>query len=664
VRPLTVTQLTQQLVGATDILRGRVDIPASLGVISSMLVLKRASDQPGILRVPDHARWLCIADIPETSQFTEAMQELEQSNPHVLGGVLHNLEIPRGLGSAEIRALIDYLSRISLRDDDLESSDVVGRAYTRFIARAAEMSGKRGGESFTPRSVAELMVRLVQPETGQSVYDPFVGSAGMLIQAREYVSEHGGKDADVSLFGQEINPHGWAIARVNLLLNGVTDSSLLCGDTLTEPLHITTEGRLMRFDRALANPPFSMSYDRKHVRYRERMRYGWTSEHGKADLMNIQHVLATLHPAGIGAVITPQGVLFRGGAEAEVRHGIVEDGRLQAVISLGPNVFQGTSIPACILILRGTDGLPYQRSGEVLFINAEREMATGRTQNRLEPENSEKIINVFRDWQDISGFSRAVSLQEITDNGFNLSVRRYVDSGMRAEPPLDVRAIIFGGIPRREVEADAGRFQVFGIDALGLFQAKDSDYLDFLPEGYEAGAARIPDLAAVREKEFAARCKSWWDETGPRIARLAGENQLLNSRSQLIASFHAELLPTVILDEYQLSGAFAAWWSRWHDDLRTLDQVGFGAVVGRWDTASTGTSRIPEHEARDRVLARLGGDLCARTQTLVAAERQKLVDTYRSWAERYATPLISLESQREASAVRLRSRLRELGYPD
>jgi type I restriction enzyme M protein len=118
-------------------------------------------------------------------------------------------------------------------------------------------------------------------------------------------------------------------------------------------------------------------------------------------------VLAILRPDGIGAVITPQGVLFRGGAEAEIRRGIVGDGRLEAVISLGPSVLQSTSIPSCILVLRGTDGLPYERRGQVMFIDAEREMVTGDTQNRLEPEAAEKIVDVFRDWPDIPGFSRA-----------------------------------------------------------------------------------------------------------------------------------------------------------------------------------------------------------------------------------------------------------------
>jgi len=665
VRPLTVTQLTQHLFGAAEILRGRMDTSASLGVISVMLVIKRASDQPGILRVPDRALWSNIVASAETPQLgrqiSEVLQELERSNPGVLDGVPENLDIPRALGPAEIQALIDHFGQVSLSDDALEFNDVVGRAYDQFIGRFADMAGKRGGE-FTPHPVADLMVRLVGPKAGQSVYDPFAGSGGMLLQAREYVSEHSVNDAEIFLFGQEINSATWAIARLNLLLHGVTDSSLLSGDTLTEPLHVAPDGRLILFDRALANPPFSMSYVRKQVRHPERMRYGWTSEHGKADLMNIQHVLAILQPDGIGAVITPQGVLFRGGTEAEIRRGIVGDGRLEAVISLGPNIFQNTSIPACILVLRGPDRLPRERRDKVLFINAEREMVTGRAQNRLEPEAAEKIVDVFRKWTDIPGFSRAVSLREIADNGFNLSVRRFVDSGLPSEPLLSARAIVSGGVPRREVEEEASRFRVFGINPVSLFQVKDSDYLDFPHEGFEVATMRIPDLTAAREQEFAACCENWWGETGPRIAELASEKRLLKSRSLLMESFRSELLPMAILDQYQLNGAFAAWWSDWYDDLKTLDRSRFQAVVDRWETSAGQTSRIPEHEARERVLHRLGADLSSHTQTLVAVERQKLVDIYRSWGDRYATSLTQLEAQRESAAARLRSRLRELGY--
>jgi len=594
-----------------------------------------------------------------------ALRELELSNPSKLKGVLSNLEPLKGLRPREIATLINHFDQVSLRDDDLEFSDVVGRAYDDFIGRTVEMSRKRGGEFFTPRSIAELMVRLVSPEARQSVYDPFAGSGGLLIKAREYVAEHGGNEEDTRLFGQEVDLGTWAISRINLLLHGVADNSLLHGDTLTDPGYVMVDGGLLNFDRVLANLPLGASYAKDQVRHPERMRYGWTSEHGRADLMNIQHILAVLRPDGIGAVLTAQGVLFRGAAEAEIRRGIVEDGRLEAVISLGSGILQYTSIPTCILVLRGANGLPQGRQGKVIFINAEKEISTGRAQNRLEPEAAQKIVEVYRELPDIPGFARTVPLQEIAANDFNLSVRRYVDTDLPPAMPPDARAIITGGVPIKEVEAQAGRFKVFGITVYDLFEVKDLGYLKFPSDGCEAISARIPDLAAAREREFADLCWNWWAETESWIAEFAAERRVLKSRSWLIESFSTKLSSMEILDRYQLSGAFAAWWSGWHDDLRILDHAGFQALIGRWTTASIEQYLDnPKGAARERLFRRLGSDLCSRTQSLVAVERQKLVDTYRAWADRYGISLVDLETQREATAIRLRSRLRELGYSD
>lgn len=665
--PLTVTQLTQDLVGAADILRGRMDASAYLDIVSGLLVLKWASDQPGILHVPDRARWSHIVEYAGKAPgdvLNVALSELEGSNPEVLGGVLVALDFNSRVSRAELKALIDHFDRVSLAEDDLEFSDVVGRAYDRALGWFAEEAGKKGGEFSTPRSVVHLMVRLVRPEEGQSVYDPFAGSGGMLVQAKEYVDEHSGEGSDLALFGQEKNVSTCTNARLNLLLHRVPDGSVLCGDALTDPLHMVADGRHMLFDRVLTKPPFSMNYVEREVRYPEHMRYGWTSEQGKkADLMNVQHVLAMLRPDGIGAVVTPHGVLFRGGAEAEIRRGIVEDGRLEAVIGIGPNVFHGTALPACILILRGTNRPPEGQPGRVLFINAEREVVTGRTQNRLEPQHVEKIVGAFRNWSDISGFSRMVSLDEIAANDFNLNIRRYVDTSPPAEPPLDVRAALFGGVPRRDVEAEARKFNVFGIDPADLFRTKDPDYLDFLAEGYETTAARIQGLAVSREQEFIDRCHRWWDSTGSGIAELAGTKRLVRLRSRLMTSFREELLPPGILDQYQLTGVFAAWWSDRQDDLRSLDNWGFPRVIDRWGTTySDRPVDIPENLARERVLGVLGDDLRSRVEKLVATKRQALVDTYRSWGDRYATSLVDLEEQREAAAARLKSRLGEIGY--
>lgn len=656
---LSVKELTREVFSAADIVRGRMDASASSDIVSGMLILKWSSDQQGPLHVPDPARWTYIAEHAGTDPghvLNYALRGLVRSNPEVLGGTLEDLDFRRRLDRRELQALIEHFGRISLNDDNLEFKDVVGRAYDRVIGEFADAAGKKGGEFHTPRSVIQLMVRLVRPEEGQSVYDPFVGSGGMLVQAKEYVDEHTGKRAKLALFGQEMNRSTWGIARLNLLLHGVVDASVLCGDTLADPLHMVVDGQRKLFDRVLTNPPFSMNYHEQEVSYPERMRYGWTPGQGKrADLMNIQHVLAMLSPNGIGAVVTPHGVLFRGGVEAKIRRGIVDDGRLEAVIGIGPNVFHGTGIPACILVLRGMNGLPQGKRGKVLFINAEREVVTGRSQNRLEPRHVEKIVGAFRNWADIEGFSRVVSLDEIAANDFNLNIGRYVDASPPPEPRLDPRAMLFGGVPRRDVQAQGQRFYAFGIDPMNLFQVRDADYLDFLTEGYKATASRISSLAAPSEQELIDHSRQWWQRTAPQIAKLAGTKRLLMSRYHLMTSFRDGLLRPEILGQHQLIGIFADWWSDRYEDMRGLDYRGFSGVIERWG--------VTHDDPSEYVLALLGDDLRSRLEKLVAVERQALVDIYRSWGDRYATSLLDLEEQRVAAAARLQSRLKQLGYP-
>jgi type I restriction enzyme M protein len=665
-RLLSVAKLTEDLWKAADILRGSIDASEYLDIVSRILILKRASDQPGFLRVPDRAQWSHIVVYPGKELghvLDEALRHLEHSNPEVLDGVMDGYDLSRRLGPAQLQALVDHFNDIPLGDDNLEFSDALGLAYNRALRWFGERAGKKGGEFYTPASVVELMVRLVEPHEGQSIYDPFVGSGSMLAQAKQYVDEHGEVGASLSLFGQEKNVSMSSIARLNLLLNGVTGGSILCGDTLERPMHTLADGHLRLFDRVLTNPPFSMSYDKKELKYPDRMKYGWTSK--QADLMNVQHVLAVLRPEGVGAVVTPHGVLFRGGAEAEIRQGILEDCRIEAVIGIGANVFYGTALPACILVLRGKNGLPMDRRDSVLFINAEREVASGRTRNRLEPAHVEKIVQTFRERSEIPGFSRVVSLGEIAQNDFNLNIRRYVDASPPAEAPLDVRGALFGGVPRREVQAEVPRFQALGIGLVDLFRVRDPGHLDFLPEGYKVTAERLQELSAPCEHEFFDHYRNWWERTRARITGLAGTGRLMMLRSDLMNSFSIDLLSQGLLDQYQLRGAFADWWSDHHDDFRSLDLRGFAGLIDRWAKARRPpASHAPERSAHDRVLDTLGDDLRARVEKLVFSERQELADTYRSWGERYATSLIDLEEQREVVAARLKARIQELGYSD
>ncbi|MFI0261890.1 hypothetical protein ACH4OW_22965 [Streptomyces sp. NPDC017056] len=268
-----------------------------------------------------------------------------------------------------------------------------------------------------------------------------------------------------------------------------------------------------------------------------------------------------------------------------------------------------------------------------------------------------------------SGFSRIVSLAEIEAQDFKINIRRYVDSAPSAEPLLDIGAALTGGVPWREIGPEMERFGAFGINVGDLFVPARRGYWDFRAEGDEATAARIPELAGAQEQRFMSSCRAWWQKQSDLFTQLAGTNDLFmpSTRSRLRASLCEELLPLLILDRDQLAGVLSAWWADHRDDLRTLGHRGFVGVVDAWDTSRPNRSgawppTLPSDLGRSRVLDSLGGDLCSRVRQLLVAERQRLIDAFRSWGERYATSLADIGRQYEAAESRLRARMADLGY--
>ncbi|MEJ2389466.1 MAG: N-6 DNA methylase, partial [Chromatiaceae bacterium] len=345
----------------------------------------------------------------------------------------------------------------------------------------ADSAGKKGGEFYTPRAVVRMMVRLANPQEGMRVYDPCSGSGGMLILSAEHVREHGGNPRNLGLYGQEDNGGVWSISKMNMILHGIPDADLRNGDTLGEPLHVEG-GELMRFDRVITNPPFSQNYSADGIPFPERFHYGFCPESGKkADLMFVQHMVSVLRQNGVVCTVMPHGVLFRGGAEREIRKGFIQDDLLDAVIGLAPNLFYGTGIPACILVLRAKGAKPAERQGKVLFINADAEYRAGRAQNYLEPEHIEKIVSAYRRYTDIPKFATVVTHAELAENDYNLNIRRYADNAPPPQPQ-DVRAHLLGGVPKAEVEARADLFAAQGFDPLHLLVERDARYYDFRPD--------------------------------------------------------------------------------------------------------------------------------------------------------------------------------------
>lgn len=397
-------------------------------------------------QVPEGCHW---NDVRETSSnvgavLLHAMREIERANPDTLFRVFGTAD----WGNKEkfsdelLKDLIEGFSEIELGNSQVDT-DVLGDAYEYLVGKFADVTRRnKAGEFYTPRSVVRMMVELLDPQEGESIYDPACGTGGMLLGAIEHVERKGGDPRTFygKIFGQEKNLTTAAIARMNLVLHGIEDFEIAREDTLRSPAFTdASTGGLATFDCVIANPPFSLKEWGRDLWEADpwgRAAYGLPPE-SYGDYAFVQHMIASMAPMGNSrmAVVLPQGALFRKSAEGEIRTQLLKEDLIEAVIGLAPNLFYGTQLAGCVVVLRRKK--PAERKNKVMIIDASSLFRKGRAQNFLDKEHSDQILSWYSAFEDVEDRAKVATLDEIKKEGWTLNISRYVLPPIGEEiPPL------------------------------------------------------------------------------------------------------------------------------------------------------------------------------------------------------------------------------------
>ena len=446
-------ELYHFLYQACDILRGPVSQDAFKEYLTPLLYFKRISDvydeetqealdisdgdeefaalpEQHRFVIPEGCHWEDVrertADIG--SAIIGAMRQIELANPMTLYGVLSvfstaNWSNKNVFSDEKLRDLIEHMSKRRLGNKDY-AADLMGDAYEMLLKKFADLSKAKAGEFYTPRAVVRLLVRILDPQPGDTVYDPACGSGGMLIEAVHHMKN----DAQCcgAIFGQEKNVTNAAVAKMNLFLHGANDFNIMCGDTLRDPKILQNE-HIAHFDVVIANPPFSLKNWGAEAWKTDRFgRNLWgTPSDTNGDYAWLQHMVCSMRSKkGRMGVVLPQGVLFRGNEEGRIREELVKHDYVEAIITLGDKIFYGTGLSPCLLIIR--DMKPEAHQGRILMVDGSKILTQQRAQNILSDDDVDELYRLYTAYDDEEDRSRVVTIEEIAGKDYDLSPNKYV----------------------------------------------------------------------------------------------------------------------------------------------------------------------------------------------------------------------------------------------
>ncbi|ASO05101.1 type I restriction-modification system subunit M [Arenibacter algicola] len=449
---LTLSQLEQYLSKAAWILKGPVDASDFKVYIFPLLFFKRISDVydeeyrialeesdgdteyanlPEFHRfvIPEGCHW---KDVRETTSnvglaIEKALRGIEQANQEFLYGIFGDAQWSNKnkLSDRLLIDLIEHFSQYDLCNSNVDS-DLLGNSYEYLIKHFADLTNKKAGEFYTPRSVVHLLGLILDPHEGETIYDPACGTGGMLLECVDHLKDNNEDYRTLKLYGQEKNLTSSSIARMNMFLHGIEDFQIVRGDTLRNPAFFEADG-LKTFDCVIANPPFSL---------KEWGAENWANDpygrniagvppKGNGDMAWVQHMIKSMNSTGRMTVVLPHGALFRKGAEGKIREALLKQDMLEAVIGLGPNIFYGTQLAACVMVFK--QNKEEAKKGKVLFIDASEQVRVGRAQNYLEPEHVNQIYDWFIAYKDVENYVKVATKEDLVENDYNLNIPLYVE---------------------------------------------------------------------------------------------------------------------------------------------------------------------------------------------------------------------------------------------